>query len=57
MKTYDSVNEKELQIIETQEVKTTYSYDYILNKIQELEAQLTELKDLKKEADKLGLKR
>jgi len=54
---YEKESEREMRVLETYEQKTVYSYDFILNKIQELEEQLVIFENLKEEADKFGLKR
>lgn len=56
--TYKKSDFNKLEITEQQlPKKTVYSYDRILNEIQELGEKLIYWKKLKKEADKLGLKR
>ena len=56
--TYKKDIEGKLEIEETELVKkVNYSYDKILNEIQLLKGNLKYWEDLKKEADKLGLKR
>lgn len=58
MKTYRKKNDWEIEIIEAQPDKITVrSYDYIVNRIQELQNELAELEKLKKEADKFNLQR
>lgn len=55
---YKKIDDKVLEISEPQPVKkVSYSYDRILNEIQELEEKLDYWKKLKVQADKLGLKR
>lgn len=55
---YKKQSDKEISVSETQPDKViTYTYDFILNKIQELETELEKFKNLKKEADKFNLKR
>jgi len=56
-KKYKKDTEGNLVVEETTSKTRTYSYDRILNDIQEFEEKLVEVKELKREADKLGLKR
>ena len=57
-KKFTKRNSKELEVSEPQPDKvTTYSYDFILNKIQELQSELAFFNSLKDEADKFTLTR
>lgn len=56
-KDYNKIDKRTLEVVETVNSvkKESYTYDFILNKIQELEGQLAFFKELKTEADKLNL--
>lgn len=56
---YKKLDDRQIAIVETSTVvkKTTYTYDFILNKLQELAEQTLYFTSLKSEADKFNLKR
>ncbi len=55
--TINKLDSKVLEIVKTVIQRDQYSYDFILNKIQELTEQLAFFENLKTEADKLDLTR